>query len=72
MRRFVERTKALAHVDIHAWTLKAKRGQPAGEEVLAARLFLDLIEARYGADERTKKAHDRSDSVCGDFAELIP
>jgi leucyl aminopeptidase len=37
--RFVERSKAWAHVDIRAWTPKAKPGRPEGAEVQAARLL---------------------------------
>jgi leucyl aminopeptidase len=49
LRRFIKRTKALAHVDIHASTPKAKPGRPEGAEVLAARLLYDFIEGRFGA-----------------------
>jgi hypothetical protein len=35
LRRFIKRTKALAHFDIHAWTPKAKPGRPEGVEDLA-------------------------------------
>jgi hypothetical protein len=52
-RRFVERTKAWAHVAIHAWTPKAK---PAGRnaEVLAVSLALHafaLAQDVFGADQ---------------------
>jgi leucyl aminopeptidase len=53
LRRFVERTVSWAHFDIYAWTPKAKPGRPEGAEVQAARLLHDLLEARYGAGERT-------------------
>ena len=53
LRRFVERTVSWAHFDIYAWTPKAKPGHPEGAEVQAARLLHDLLEARYGAGERT-------------------
>jgi hypothetical protein len=49
LRRFAERTKALAHVDIHARTPKAKPGRPEGAQVLAIRLLYDLLDAHFGA-----------------------
>ncbi len=47
LRRFVT-TKAWAHVDIYAWTPKAKPGRPVGGECQAARAIFALLENRYG------------------------
>jgi antitoxin HicB len=39
LRRFIKRTKALAHVAIHAWTPKAKPGRREGAEDRAYGVF---------------------------------
>jgi leucyl aminopeptidase len=48
LRRFVEKAGAWAHMDIFAWTPKAKPGRPEGGEVQAARAVHALLEERYG------------------------
>jgi len=49
LRRFVK-TRAWAHVDLFAWTPKAKPGRPVGGECQAARAVFALLENRYGDD----------------------
>jgi len=48
LRRFVDQT-AWAHIDVHAWNLKARPGRPKGGEAQGIRAMLEIIEARYGA-----------------------
>lgn len=48
LRRFVDKARAWAHLDIFAWTPSARPGRPEGGEVQGARLVFALIEARYG------------------------
>jgi leucyl aminopeptidase len=48
LRRFVAPGVAWAHVDLFAWSPKARPGQPQGGECQTARAFLSLIEARHG------------------------
>ena len=47
MRRFVSR-KSWVHLDVFAWTPKAKSGRPEGSECQAARALYALLAARYG------------------------
>jgi len=76
LRRFIERTKAWAHFDIHAWTPKAKPGRPEGAEVLAARLHYDLIEARFrtgtSAEPSEAKGHKFVRRAKGPSAKVVP
>lgn len=48
LRRFVERTKAHVHFDVHAWNLSTMPGKPEGGEVHAARLIYTLAKERAG------------------------
>jgi leucyl aminopeptidase len=48
LRRFVAPGVSWAHVDLFAWSPKARPGQPQGGECQTARAFLSLIEARHG------------------------
>jgi leucyl aminopeptidase len=47
LRRFVS-AKSWLHVDLFAWTPKAKAGRPEGGECQAARALYALLAARYG------------------------
>jgi len=47
LRRFVKAPR-WAHVDLYAWTPKAKPGRPLGGECQAARAVFALLEHRYG------------------------
>jgi len=49
LKRFVEKARIYAHVDMFAWTPTAKPGRPQGGEPQVARLVLEMVEARYGA-----------------------
>lgn len=48
LRRFVERAKTFAHLDIYAWNPSAKPGRPEGGEVQGARAIFALLQERYG------------------------
>ncbi|MGA0533095.1 leucyl aminopeptidase family protein [Hansschlegelia sp. KR7-227] len=48
LRRFVEKAKAWAHLDIFAWNPSAKPGRPEGGEVQGARAIAALLQERYG------------------------
>jgi leucyl aminopeptidase len=48
LRRFVEKAKAWAHLDIFAWNPSAKPGRPEGGEVQGARAIAALLRERYG------------------------
>jgi len=48
LNRFVTRTKSWAHLDIPAWTDRAKPGRPLGGEANSARALYALLKERYG------------------------
>ena len=48
LRRFVEKAKEWAHVDIYGWNPKPRAHGPEGGEPQGARAFFDLIDERYG------------------------
>jgi leucyl aminopeptidase len=48
LKRFVERAKAYAHLDIFAWTPSARPGRPEGGEAHAIRAIYGLLKERYG------------------------
>jgi leucyl aminopeptidase len=48
LRRFVEKAKAYAHVDIFAWVPTAKPGRPRGGEAQAMRAVFSYLQDRYG------------------------
>jgi leucyl aminopeptidase len=48
LSRFVEAAKQWVHLDVYAWTPKAKPGQPEGGECQAARALYALLTERYG------------------------
>jgi leucyl aminopeptidase len=48
LRRFVEKARSWAHLDIFAWNPSAKPGRPEGGEVQGARALMALLEERYG------------------------
>lgn len=48
LRRFVKRTTAWAHFDLHAWNTRDRPGRPVGAEAQCARLAYRLIRARFG------------------------
>jgi leucyl aminopeptidase len=48
LRRFVEKAKAYAHVDIYAWVPTAKPGRPKGGESQAMRAVFSYLQDRYG------------------------
>ncbi len=50
LRRFAK-TRSWAHVDLFAWTPRAKPGRPVGGECQAARAIFALLENRYGDKE---------------------
>ncbi|MDX6804502.1 leucyl aminopeptidase family protein [Terrihabitans rhizophilus] len=47
LRRFVERAKSYAHLDIFAWTPQARPGRPEGGEAHAIRAIYALLKERY-------------------------
>jgi leucyl aminopeptidase len=47
LRRFVEKAKAWAHLDIFAWNPSTKPGRPEGGEVQGARAIAALLQERY-------------------------
>jgi leucyl aminopeptidase len=47
LRRFVEKAKAWAHLDIFAWNPAARPGRPEGGEVQSARALFALLSERY-------------------------
>lgn len=48
LRRFVEKAKSWAHLDIYAWNPSSKPGRPEGGEVQGARALMALLTQRYG------------------------
>jgi leucyl aminopeptidase len=48
LRRFVEKAKSYAHVDIYAWVPTAKPGRPKGGESQAMRAVFSYLQERYG------------------------
>jgi leucyl aminopeptidase len=48
LRRFVEKAKAYAHVDIFAWVPTPKPGRPKGGESQAMRAVFSYLQERYG------------------------
>src|SRR6201999_2888620 len=48
LNRFVTRTKSWAHLDIPAWTDRARPGRPLGGEANSARALYALLKDRYG------------------------
>ena len=48
LRRFVKRTAAWAHFDLHAWNTRDRPGRPVGAEAQCARLAYRLIRTRFG------------------------
>jgi leucyl aminopeptidase len=48
LKRFVEKARIYAHVDMFAWTPTAKPGRPQGAEPQVARLMLETVETHYG------------------------
>jgi leucyl aminopeptidase len=47
LRRFVTASPRYLHLDIYAWTPKAKPARPKGGAFQAARALLRLVEERY-------------------------
>jgi leucyl aminopeptidase len=48
LKRFVKRTSAWAHVDLHAWNTRDRPGRPVGAEAQCVRLAYRLIRSRFG------------------------
>jgi leucyl aminopeptidase len=48
LERFVEKTIPWAHLDVMAWNLSSKPGQPEGGEALGMRAVYSYLESRYG------------------------
>lgn len=48
LKRFVEKAKAYLHLDIYAWTPKARPGHPVGGEAQGIRALFALIRDRHG------------------------
>jgi leucyl aminopeptidase len=48
LRRFVEKAKSWAHLDVFAWNPSAKPGRPEGGEVQGSRALAALLQERYG------------------------
>ena len=48
LRRFVNRTRAWAHVDLYNWNPSTKPGRPEGGEIQCAYALFDLLRSRYG------------------------
>jgi leucyl aminopeptidase len=52
LNRFVAKAKSWAHLDIPAWTDRAKPGRPIGGEANSARSLYALLKDRYGPSPR--------------------
>jgi len=48
LNRFVQKAKSWVHLDIPAWTDRAKPGRPLGGEANSARALYALLKSRYG------------------------
>lgn len=48
LKRFVKRTNAWAHVDLHAWNTRDRPGRPVGAEAQCVRLAYRLVRSRFG------------------------
>ena len=48
LKRFVTRTRSWAHLDIPAWSDRARPGRPIGGEANSARAVYALLKERYG------------------------
>ncbi|MFZ5609494.1 MAG: leucyl aminopeptidase family protein [Pseudomonadota bacterium] len=51
LKRFVEKAKSWAHLDIYAWNPGNRPGRPKGGEAMALRAVYALLKARFGAAE---------------------
>ncbi len=47
LRDFVSGTTPWAHLDVYAWTARAKPGRPAGGEAMGLRALLGMLEQRF-------------------------
>jgi len=52
LREFVDRTKSYAHLDMFAWSPRARPGRPLGAEATGLRALFHAIEKRYGGGKR--------------------
>lgn len=48
LQRFAEKLPQWLHIDIHAWNLKPRPGQPIGGEAQCVRALYELLKSRYG------------------------
>jgi leucyl aminopeptidase len=48
LKRFVEKARCYAHLDLFAWTPAAKPGRPQGGETQVARAIFEVLRQRYG------------------------
>ncbi len=48
LKRFVARTRAWLHLDLHAWNTRDRPGRPVGAEAQCARMVYQLVRSRYG------------------------
>ena len=53
--QFVEKAKAWAHLDIHAWNSKSRPGRPQGGEAMGLRATFACLEARYGKKRKRRR-----------------
>jgi leucyl aminopeptidase len=51
LNRFVTQTRSWVHLDIPAWTDRAKPGRPLGGEANSARALYALLKERYGREK---------------------
>ena len=52
LARFVEETKAYAHLDIFAWNDEARPGRPRGGEATGLRALFTMLERRFAGEGR--------------------
>lgn len=52
LARFVDETKAFAHLDIFAWNDEGRPGRPRGGEATGLRALFTMLERRFSGDSR--------------------
>ncbi|MEM1289400.1 MAG: leucyl aminopeptidase family protein [Pseudomonadota bacterium] len=51
LKRFVEKTRSWAHLDIYGWNPSTRPGRPEGGEPQAIRALFNLLRRRYGPND---------------------
>ncbi|MEM1131261.1 MAG: leucyl aminopeptidase family protein, partial [Pseudomonadota bacterium] len=51
LKRFVEKTRSWAHLDIYGWNPSTRPGRPEGGEPQAIRALFNLLRRRYGSND---------------------